>query len=105
MGKEKFPKPSDIPWDKIREIRVSSDKSTYSFEFDLQGRKQKMTFAITPNSTAVTLSTDKGNPIVHAAQKGKEVRILDFSSKLSLKGKTKAKPSKLSKIRPSKTKK
>ncbi len=83
MGKEKFPKPSDIPWDKIREIRVSSDKSAYSFEFDLQGKKQKMTFAITPNSTAVTLSTDTGNPIVHATQKGKEVRILDFSSKLA----------------------
>lgn len=83
MGKEKFPKPSDIPWDKIREIRVSSDKSAYSFEFDLKGRKQKMTFAITPNSTAVTLSTDSGNPIVHATQKGREVRIIDFSSKLA----------------------
>jgi len=105
MGKEKFPKPSDIPWGKIREIRVSSDKSAYSFEFDLQGRKQKMTFSITPNSTAVTLSTDKGNPIIHAAQKGKEIRILDFSSKLSLSSKGNAKPSRLSKIRPSKTKK
>ncbi len=64
-----------------------------------------MTFSITPNSTAVTLSTDKGNPIIHAAQKGKEIRILDFSSKLSLSSKDKSKPSRLSKIRPSKTKK
>jgi len=82
MGKEKFPKPSDIPWDKIQEIRVSSDKSAYSFEFDLKGKKQKMTFAIAPDSTAVTLSTDTGNPIVYAKQKGREIRILDFSTKL-----------------------
>lgn len=99
MGKEKFPNPSEIPWDKIRQIKVTSDKGAYSFEFDINGKKQKMTFSIAPDSTAVTLSTDSGNPIVHAMQKGKEVRILDFSEKLSFAGKGK-KPSKLSKMKP-----
>lgn len=107
MAIEKFPLSKEIPWDRIKTVRVSSDQGTFSFEFDLQGKKQKMTISIKPDSTAFTLSTDKGNPIVHAAQKGREVRILDFSSKLSLKGKEKgkAKPSKLSKMKPSKTKK
>ena len=35
MGKEKLPKPGTIPWDKIKEVRVSSDGKAYSFEFDL----------------------------------------------------------------------
>jgi hypothetical protein len=100
MGKEKFPKPSDIPWDKVQQIRVSSDKSTYSFEFDLHGRRQKMTFTISPDSTAVTLSSENGDPIVHAAQKGQELRILDFSERLALS--KKAKMHKLLRSRPSK---
>ncbi len=82
----KFPHPKSIQWDKINNIRVSSDKNAYSFEFDLHGKKQKMTISIAPGSTSFTLSTDSGNPIVHATQKGKEIKVLDFTSKLSLKG-------------------
>jgi len=96
LGKEKFPKPSEIPWGKIAELRVSSADNSYSFEFDLHGKKQKMTISMAPNSTSFTLSTDDGSPIVHATQKGQEIRIVDFSSKLSLKGESK----KLRKIKP-----
>jgi len=84
--KAKFPHPKNIPWDKIKEVRVSSDGSAYSFEFDLQGKKQKMTIAISPGSTSYTLSTDDGNPIINATQKGNEIRVLDFSEKLGLAG-------------------
>jgi len=80
MGKEKFPRFSDIPWSKIKEFRVSSNDSAYSFEFDIHGKKQKMTIKVEPGSTQFTLSSMDGKPIVHATQKGGDITILDFSS-------------------------
>jgi len=80
MGKEKFPKFSEIPWDRVKEIRISSGQSAYSFEFDLHGKKQKMTIRVEPDSTQFTLSSATGTPIVHATQKGREIKIIDFSS-------------------------
>lgn len=80
MGKEKFPKFSDISWGKVREFRVSSDDSAYGFEFDLHGKKQKMAIKVGPDSTQITLFSMDGKPIVHATQKGSDMRILDFSS-------------------------
>jgi hypothetical protein len=81
VGAEKFPFASDIPWDQVKEVRVSSDGTFYSFEFDLRGKKQKMTVGISPDQTSLTLSKNDGSPIVHATQKGSEISILDFSSK------------------------
>ncbi len=86
MGSEKFPGIQDIAWGKIKQVRVSSDGKNYSFEFDLHGRKQKMTMSIANGSTSFTLSGADGTPIVNATQKGREVRVLDFSTKLSLFG-------------------
>jgi hypothetical protein len=83
MGADKFPKFSEIPWDKIDKIRVSGNKKNFSFEFDLKGRRQKMTMSITPESTAFTLSAMDGSPIVNAIQRGKEIKVLDFSAKFS----------------------
>ena len=83
-GKDKFPRPGTIPWDKVKEFRVSAESGAYSFEFDLQGKKQKMTVSVSPQATSFTLSTDDGSPVVHAIQKGPEIKILDFSSKLGL---------------------
>lgn len=86
MALEKFPLSSEIPWGRISQVRVSSDKQSYSFEFDVQGRRQKMTISVKPGTTSFTLSTDAGSPIVHATQSGKEIKVLDFSSKLGLAG-------------------
>ncbi|MEM2137742.1 MAG: hypothetical protein QW568_01520 [Candidatus Anstonellaceae archaeon] len=83
MGADKFPKFSEIPWDKIDELRVSGNKKNFSFEFDLEGRRQKMTMSVAPNSTTFTLSTMDGSPIVSATQRGKEIKVLDFSAKVS----------------------
>lgn len=85
MAKEKFPRTDEIPWNSIRQIRVSSDEGSYSFEFDINGKTQKMTISVQPDKTSFTLSKADGSPIVHATQYGKEVRIFDFSSKPSLK--------------------
>lgn len=84
----KFPNVNDIAWGKIREVRVSNGpgKGAYSFEFDLNGRKQKMTIAIDGNTTSYTLSTEDGSPLLHGIQNGREFRVIDFSSKPSLKG-------------------
>jgi len=84
----KFPNVNDIAWGKIREVRVSTGpgKDAYSFEFNLNGRKQKMTIAIDGSTTAYTLSTEDGNPLLHGIQKGKEFKVIDFSSKPSVKG-------------------
>ncbi len=86
MALEKFPLSSEIPWNRVSQIRVSSDKNSYSFEFDMQGRKQKMTISVKPDSTSFTLSTSGGSPIVHATQSGREIKVLDFSEKLGLAG-------------------
>ena len=86
MALEKFPKVDEIAWGRIKEIRVSSTKGAYSFEFDLNGKRQKMTIALSPGSTAYTLSAQDGTPIVHAIQHGKEVKVLDFSSKPRIAG-------------------
>jgi len=85
---EKFPHVDNIAWGKIREIRVQADKKTgsYSFEFDLHGRKQKMLVTVTPSSTSYTLSSKDGNPILHATQQGKEVKIIDFTAKPNIRG-------------------
>lgn len=80
MAIGKLPLSKEIPWDKISEIRVSSDQSNYSFEFDLRGKKQKMTISVAPGSTSFTLSGDDGSPIVHATQKGQEIKVVDFSA-------------------------
>jgi hypothetical protein len=74
-----FPHPDNIPWDKIKEVRVSKDGENFSFEFDLSGRKQKMTISVKPDSTAYTLSKDDGSPIIHADQRGTEISFIDFT--------------------------
>ena len=86
MALEKFPKVADIAWGRIKEIRVSSMKGAYGFEFDLNGKKQKMAIVLSPSSTAYTLSAKDGTPIVHAIQHGKEVKVLDFSARPELRG-------------------
>jgi hypothetical protein len=84
MGKEKLPKPGTIPWDKIKEVHVSSDGKAYSFEFDLNGRNQRMTVTVAPGQTELTLSNVKGDPVVSAIQRGNEIKILDFSERIAL---------------------
>ncbi|VVB99311.1 Uncharacterised protein [uncultured archaeon] len=81
MALEKFPRMREIAWGKIHEVRFdkSRERDSYSFEFDLDGRKQKMTISFTPDSVSYTLSTDDGNPIATAIQKGGEVKVIDFS--------------------------
>ena len=74
-----FPHPDSIPWNKIKEVRVSKDGEAFSFEFDIYGKKQKMTISIKPGSTAYTLAKDDGTPIVHADQKGTEISFIDFT--------------------------
>ena len=81
MGKEKLPKPGTIPWDRIKEVRVASDGKSYSFEFDLNGRGQRMTVTLAPGQTELTLSSAKGDPVVSAIQRGNEIKILDFSER------------------------
>lgn len=75
----RFPLSTDILWDRIKEVRVSRDGETFSFEFDIYGKKQKMTIAVKPGSTSYTLSKDDGTPLVHADQKGAEVSFIDFT--------------------------
>ena len=84
MGKEKLPKPGSIPWDKIKEVRVSSDGKASSFEFDLNGRHQRMTVTVMPGQTELTLSSEQGEPVVSAIQRGNEIKILDFSERIAL---------------------
>ena len=89
MMKEKFPRTNEIPWNSIRQVRVSSDDGVYSFEFDLNGRNQKISISLLPDHTTITLSKEDGTPIVHATQKKNAVHIFDFSSKPSIKGMSK----------------
>ena len=84
MGREKFPKSNEIPWDKIKEMRVTSDGKASSFEFDLNGRHQRMTVTIMPGQTELTLSSEQGEPVVSAIQRGNEIKILDFSERIAL---------------------
>ena len=98
MAGPAFPNIDDIAWGKIKEIRVSSDRNSYSFEFDLHGRRQKMTITLGPGSTSYTLSSDDGTPIIHGTQKGREFRVIDFSTKPVVRGAS-AKLKKLGKIR------
>ena len=84
MGKEKFPRYSEIPWDKIKEVRVTSDGKAYSFEFDLNNKHQRMSVTVMPGQTELTLSSDKGEPVVSAIQRGNEIKILDFSERIAL---------------------
>ena len=84
MGKEKFPRYSDIPWDKIKEVRVTSDGKAYSFEFDLNNSRQRMTVTVAPGQTELTLSSGQGEPMVSAIQRGNEIKILDFSERIAL---------------------
>jgi hypothetical protein len=84
MGKEKLPKPGTIPWDRIKEVRVASDGKAYSFEFDLNGRNQRMTVTVAPGQTELTLSSAKGDPVVSAIQRGNEIKILDFSERIAI---------------------
>jgi hypothetical protein len=84
MGMEKFPLSSEIPWDQINEVRVTSDGGAYSFEFEVAGKKQKMTVTIGLGQTEFTLSKQNGSPIIHAIQKGRVLRVLDFTNKLKL---------------------
>jgi hypothetical protein len=85
MGIEKFPYSNEIPWNKIKEIRVSTDGGAYSFEFEISGKKQLMTIMISGNETSFTLSKMDGTPIVHATQSGRDIKVVDFSRKLALK--------------------
>ncbi|MFA6213722.1 MAG: hypothetical protein WC717_00395 [Candidatus Micrarchaeia archaeon] len=84
MGREKFPKPGTIQWDRIKEVRVSSDGKAYSFEFDLNGRRQRMAVTVAPGQTELTLSSEEGEPMVSAIQRGNEIKILDFSERIAL---------------------
>jgi len=84
MGKEKFPRYSEIPWDRIKEVRVTSDGKAYSFEFDLNGRNQRMTVTVAPGQTELTLSGGNGEPVVSAIQRGNEIKILDFSERIAI---------------------
>ncbi|MCX8194548.1 MAG: hypothetical protein N3G22_00345 [Candidatus Micrarchaeota archaeon] len=85
MGSEKFPSPSEIPWDKINEIRITADGENYSFEFELHGKKQRMTIGINEDGqTTFTLSGIDGKPIVFAKQKKDEIKIIDFTTKSPL---------------------
>ena len=84
MGKEKLPKPGTIPWDKIKEVRVTSDGKAYSFEFDLNSSRQRMTVTVAPGQTELTLSSAQGEPVVSAIQRGNEIKILDFSERIAL---------------------
>jgi len=84
MGREKFPKYSEIPWDKIKEVRVTADGKAYSFEFDLNGKHQRMAVMVEPGKTTLTLTGETGNPIVSAMQTGNEIKILDFSARPSI---------------------
>ena len=92
MPKEKFPRTDEIPWNSISQVRVSSSDGSYSFEFDMGGRRQKMTISVQPNKTSFTLSKEDGTPIVHATQQKREVRIIDFSSRPALKSSATGKP-------------
>ena len=83
-GVEKFPSVSEIPWDKIGDIKDSGDKENYSFEFEIGGRRQRLTIGISEGQTSFTLSGLDGKPIVHASQKGDEITVLDFETKPSL---------------------
>lgn len=83
MGKEKFPRYSEIPWSKIKEVRVSASGNAYSFEFDLHGKKQRMTITVSPGQTELTLSGAYGEPVVSAIQRGNEIKILDFTEKIA----------------------
>ena len=89
MAKEKFPRTDEIPWNSIRQVRVSSNDGGYSFEFDMNSRNQKMTISIQPDKTSFTLSREDGTPIVHATQHKRDIRIFDFSTKPSVKGMSK----------------
>lgn len=86
MGKDKFPRYSEIPWGKIREITVSTDGGSYGFEFEIAGKKQMMTITIADGQTSFMLSKPDGSPIINATQKGRDVRVIDFSKKIRLKG-------------------
>jgi hypothetical protein len=81
MGAEKFPAVDEIPWDKITSMRVSKDGQNFSFEFDLEGRKQKMTLSLTSTGSSLTLSKSDGTPIINSTQKGDTFSIMDFSAK------------------------
>lgn len=85
MGIEKMPLSTEIPWNKIKEVHISSDGGSYGFEFEIAGRKQLMTVTVGNGQTSFTLSKLDGSPIVNATQKGRELRVLDFSKKLQLK--------------------
>ncbi|MCX8197444.1 MAG: hypothetical protein N3G80_03985 [Candidatus Micrarchaeota archaeon] len=80
----KFPHPNDIAWDKIDKIKVAHDnaKDIFSFEFELHGRKQKMTISIGKDFTSYTLSSQNGAPLLHGIQKGKEFKLIDFTMPL-----------------------
>ena len=80
MGIEKLPLSTEIPWNEIKEVRVSRDGSLFSFEFELRGKKKKVTIGIGPGETTYAVSRLDGSPIVHATQKGRELSVIDFSS-------------------------
>ncbi len=84
----KFPNLRDIAWGKIREVKVTSDSEndSYGFEFELYGRKQRMTISISPGSTSYMISAEDGSPLLYGVQKGQEFRVIDFSSKPTLGG-------------------
>ncbi len=91
MGLEKFPLAREIAWGKIKSISIQSDDKAQNMRFAIPGKKQTMTISATPEATSYTLSSEDGTPLVYVVQKGKEIRVIDFSEKpeISLpKGKT-----------------
>jgi len=77
----KFPRVNEIQWDKINEVRVVADKGAFSSEFNIPGSSQKMRIKVSQGQTDFVLCNDKGEPLLHAVQKGREIRILDFSAR------------------------
>ncbi|MCX8197721.1 MAG: hypothetical protein N3F07_00800 [Candidatus Micrarchaeota archaeon] len=83
--KPKFPHPDNISWDKIKEVKITSDEENHKLEFNLDERKQKIVISLAPGSISYTLCDKDGSPLLSAIQKGNEVKVLDFSKKLPAK--------------------
>ena len=84
MGLEKFPLLREIAWGKITTVDIQSDDKAQGMRFSIPGKKQMMTISATPEATSYTLSSEDGTPIVYVVQKGKELRVIDFSEKPKL---------------------
>lgn len=83
-SKDHFPKPGEIDWSKVKEYRVSSNDNAYSFEFDVDGKRQRMTLVVAPDSVQLTVADEQGNPLATATQKHDELSLVDFTTRPAL---------------------